>query len=272
MASPLPIHTPAGSRIATARIGKRPASMRASTVIFDCDSTLSAIEGIESISRGNAEIEALTRAAMGGAVALESVYGARLEIVRPSRKALDRLGHDYAAQLVPDARAVIDALRSEGVRVRIMSGGLLPAVRGLGHALGFADEDVAAVDVTFDAAGEYAGYDTASPLARAGGKAELAAVWRRILPAPMILVGDGATDAEAAGSLDAFIAYCGVVERPRVVKLADRVIRSASLAPVLPIALERPPADAAYHEVYRKGLALLESPALKNGTSNPERT
>jgi phosphoserine phosphatase len=245
--------------------------MRASTVIFDCDSTLSAIEGIESICRGNAQIEALTRAAMGGVVALESVYGARLEIARPSRETLDRLGRDYAACLVPDARAVIAALRSEGVRVRIMSAGLLPAVRRLGYELGFDDADIAAVDVTFDAAGEYAGYDTASPLARSGGKAELAAVWRGVLPAPMILVGDGATDAEAATSLDAFVAYCGVVERPAVVAAADRVIRSESLAPVLPIALERPPADAEYHELYSKGLALLGLPD-PNRSSNPERT
>ena len=238
--------------------------MRASTVIFDCDSTLSAIEGIESISHGNAEIEALTRAAMDGAVALEAVYGARLEIARPSREAVDRLGRDYTDRLMPDARAVIAALRSEGVRVRIMSGGLLPAVRRMGRELGFDDEDIAAVDVRFDAAGRYAGYDTTSPLARAGGKGELVCLWRRSLPSPIILVGDGATDAEAVPALDAFVAYCGVVERPSVVAVADYVIRSESLAPVLPIALEREPVDDGYHELYRKGLALLGSPDRKN--------
>jgi phosphoserine phosphatase len=238
--------------------GDRSARPRVSTVLFDCDSTLCAIEGIQYISRDNAEVEALTRAAMNGDVPLEAVYGERLARVRPGRGVLDRLGQEYIATLMPDAREVVVALLHEGIRVRIISGGLLPAVRILGHELGLGDADIAAVGVNFDPAGEYAGYDESSPLARAGGKRELVEAWRAELPAPILLVGDGATDAEAAPALDVFVAYCGVAERPGVVAKADHVITSESLAPVLPLALgEDAPTRPDSMPLHERGQSLL---------------
>jgi phosphoserine phosphatase len=227
-------------------------------VIFDCDSTLCAIEGIETISRGNEEVERLTTAAMNGEVSLEAVYGLRLEQVRPGAAALERLGHQYIEALVPVAREVVRALHREAIRVRIMSGGLWPAVIAVGRELGLADEDIAAVRVDFDETGNYAGFDAASALARSGGKLELVRAWRAILPAPIMLVGDGATDAEAVPELDVFVAYCGIAERPSVVAVADHVIVGASLAPVLPIALGgRSPDDRALIPLFEKGMSLL---------------
>ena len=55
------------------------------TVLFDCDSTLSTIEGIEELAAANRpEIVALTEAAMRGEVPLETVYAKRLELVQPT--------------------------------------------------------------------------------------------------------------------------------------------------------------------------------------------
>jgi hypothetical protein len=42
------------------------------------------------------------------------------------------------------------------------------------------------------------------------------------------------------------------------------VIRSESLAPVLPLALGSEPAAMEYRELYRKGLALMEMPAPRS--------
>jgi phosphoserine phosphatase len=208
------------------------------SVVFDCDSTLSAIEGIEYISADHvAAVEALTREAMDGFTPLESVYGRRLDLVRPDRATIDRLTSAYIDTLTEDASEVVTALIAEGIRVRVLSGGLLPAVRGLAQELGLGPGDVAAVDVLFGADGSWRGYDAASPLARAGGKAEVLGGWRATMPAPIMLVGDGATDAEAKDAVDVFVAYCGLVERPVVVAAADAVIRSVSLAPVLALAL-----------------------------------
>ncbi|HSJ14274.1 MAG TPA: HAD-IB family phosphatase [Longimicrobiales bacterium] len=233
---------------------------RVSTVVFDCDSTLSAVEGIDELGRAHrAEIEALTAAAMSGAVPLEQVYGRRLELVRPTRTQLEALARTYIDRLVPDARAVVHALGLEGLEVRIMSGGLRPAVLELAAELGLAPGAVAAVDIDFDESGEYRGFDASSPLARAGGKRALLQLWRGRLSGPVMLVGDGATDLEAEDVADVFVAYAGVVARPPVLAGADVVVRSASLAPVLPLALGgTPPRHAANRALFERGLELLE--------------
>jgi phosphoserine phosphatase len=189
------------------------------TVAFDCDSTLSAMEGIEELARGNAEIAALTQQAMEGRIALEEVYGRRLEIVRPGRAAVEALGGRYVERLLPNAERVVRALRSLEKRVLIVSGGLLPAVRALGAALGLPEECVVAVAVRFDREGRYAGFDRTSPLARGGGKIEVLRGLRR--PGERLaLVGDGATDLEAAPEADRFVAFGGVERRAGVLAAA----------------------------------------------------
>lgn len=232
---------------------------RVDMVVFDCDSTLSAIEGIDELgSARRAEIEALTDAAMRGDLPLEAVYGRRLELIRPSRARVEQLAAQYVARLVEDAPAVVRALRELGIIVRVMSGGLLPAVRGVAAALGLEDRDVAAVGIRFDEAGAYSGYDAGSPLARSGGKRDLLLEWRESFAGRVMLVGDGATDLEAAAAADVFVAYAGVVARPNVMRAADAVVRSRSLAPILPLALggARPPGETA-RAVFDRGLQLL---------------
>lgn len=233
---------------------------RYATVVFDCDSTLSTIEGIEEISAGRrAEVEALTEAAMRGAIPLEEVYGRRLELARPTRARVEALGHRYIETLVPDTRETIAALRGEALEVRVISGGLLPAVRILARELGLRDDDVAAVDLRFDDQGRYAGFDTTSPLARSGGKRVVLEQWATTLPRPILMIGDGATDLEVRPVVDSFVAFAGVVERPIVVEAADIVVRARSLAPILPIALGGDaPRNTAALEVFWRGLRALE--------------
>lgn len=227
------------------------------TVIFDCDSTLSSIEGIEELARDHrAEVEALTDEAMRGLVPLEEVYGRRLELVRPPRGRVIGLGQRYIDTLVPDAAETVAALRAEGVQVRVISGGLKPAVLALTRSLGLADELVEAVDIFFDASGGYAGFASDSPLAASGGKRRVIEGWN--VPRPALLVGDGATDQEAQPAVDAFVAFAGVVYRASVVAAADYVIRERSLAPILPLALggQRPTA-ASSQAIFDRGVSLL---------------
>lgn len=205
------------------------------SVVFDCDSTLVAVEGIDELSGPfRAEIQKLTDLAMDGAVPLEEVYGRRLEIIRPTRAQLDAVAREYVRTLVPHARETVAALRWLGKTVRILSGGLLPAVVAVAEELGLTADDVAAVDIRFDADGAYAGFETDSLLARGGGKAVVLQGWN--LPRPALLVGDGATDLEARPAVDAFTAFTGVIERAAVVAGADYVLRDRSLAPVLALA------------------------------------
>jgi phosphoserine phosphatase len=234
---------------------------RFGSVIFDCDSTLSAIEGIEELAHAHREeIARLTEAAMRGEIPLEDVYGRRLALVRPTRDQVNALGDRYVRTLVTDARETIAALLSEHIEVRVMSGGIRQAVVTLAIALGLTERAVAAVDVHFDENGDYAGFDEDSPLARSGGKRIVLERWLPELPRPIMLVGDGATDLEARPPADTFVAFTGVVERPVVIEAADAIVRTPSLAPVLVLALGGvAPRDPAAREVFELGKTLMRT-------------
>lgn len=230
-------------------------------VVFDCDSTLAAVEGIDELAVNHrSAVEELTELAMSGTVPLEEVYGQRLELIRPGRGQLEELAARYVDGLVEDARETVAALHAAGVHVHIMSGGLRPAVLAVAEALGIPANRVGAVDIHFDDDGGYAGFDATSPLARAGGKRALLHQWREQIPTPVMMVGDGATDLEAADESDLFVAYAGVVERAAVVAAADVVIRSRSLAPVLPLALPDVALSGRHDRTWQKGLKLLGEP------------
>jgi phosphoserine phosphatase len=236
---------------------------RFKTVIFDCDSTLCTIEGIEVLAREHrAEVEALTEEAMRGLIPLEQVYGRRLELVRPPRGRVIALGQRYIDTLVPDARETIAALRAENIHVRIISGGLRPAVVALANELGLEDDLVAAVDIFFGDDGNYAGFESDSPLAASGGKRRVIESWD--VPRPSLMVGDGATDQEAQPAVDAFVAFAGVVYRASVAAAADYVIRERSLAPIVPLALggERP-GHAHAQAIFDRGVTLLGTNYLR---------
>jgi phosphoserine phosphatase len=238
-----------------------PPARRYGSVIFDCDSTLSAIEGIDELAKSHREeITRLTESAMRGELALEEVYGRRLDLVRPTRAQVEALGDRYVQTAVTDARATVAALLSEGIEVRVMSGGIRQAVLTLALAVGLPEHAVAAVNVYFDSAGDYAGFDTASPLARSGGKRVVLEQWMPELPRPVMLVGDGATDLEARPPADLFVAFAGVVERLAVIEAADAVVRTPSLAPILVLALGGvPPRNAAAREVFELGRSLMNT-------------
>ncbi len=194
-------------------------------VVFDCDSTLTAIEGIDELcgalpSEQADRVAALTRAAMNGEVPLADVYERRLAIVRPSAEALRVVGQRYVERIVPGAREVVGALRERGVEVGIVSGGLAPAVRVLARELGLADDTVHAVDVCFDEEGQYLDFDRASPLWRNHGKVEVLAALRD-RRSPLLFVGDGVTDLEARDVVDRFVGFGGVVAREAVMQGAD---------------------------------------------------
>jgi len=207
------------------------------SVVIDCDSTLVTVEGIDLLAGSHAkEVAEMTERAMTGEVPLEAVYGARLDLIRPPRDRLAWLGARYVETLVPHARETVAALSWLGKEVRIMSGGLLPSLRAVADELGLDAAAVWGVDIRFDDRGGYAGFDEESPLARAGGKAEMLA--SSDLPRRRLMVGDGATDLEAAAAADAFVAFAGVAYRPEVSAGADETIHSPSLAPLLAIACD----------------------------------
>jgi phosphoserine phosphatase len=122
-------------------------------VIFDCDSTLSTIEGIDELARMSgqeASVAQLTKRAMEGDVPLESVYGHRLITVNPTQEQVRAIAKHYRETVVPDAKEVIEALQTLGTEVFIVSGGLIEPVRDFGVWLGVSRDHVFAVNMEYD--------------------------------------------------------------------------------------------------------------------------
>lgn len=209
--------------------------MNDDVICFDCDSTLSRIEGIDELARRAglfAEVAALTDAAMNGELALEAVYGRRLDMIRPDRAALDWLAGLYIEEMVAGAAETVAALHAGGKRVHIVSGGLRQAILPLAARLGIAGDCVHAVDVLLDAAGGYRDFARESPLAASGGKA---GVCRALRPAHgrLVMIGDGQTDLEARQAGAFLIGFGGVVARPAVRAGADVFVADGDLTAVL---------------------------------------
>lgn len=245
-------------------------------VLFDCDSTLCAVEGIDALARWSgreAQVAALTQRAMNGELPLEAVYSRRLELLNPTRDQMRRLGKLYQDTLLPDARPVLEALRALGRQVFIVSGGLAEGVREFGRWLGLPDTHVYAVEVEYDElAGRWweswrhpggrnpeervLGHD-GGPLTLGKGKAEVIRKLRRAHRGRALLVGDGITDLEAAEAVDLLVGFGGVVSRDRVRAQAPVFVHAPALAPVLPLALARPDAPAEHQALYNRGVELI---------------
>ncbi|HEX7191884.1 MAG TPA: HAD-IB family phosphatase [Thermoanaerobaculia bacterium] len=185
-------------------------------VFFDVDSTLVTIEGIDVLGGGNPDIARLTERAMNGEIALEEVYAKRLEIIRPSRAAVEALAQRYIASLVPGADAAIATLRDAGVQIHLVTAGIAQAIQPLASHLGVPERAVHAVALRFNAAGEYEDFDRRSFLTRSGGKELVVRDVRARTHGKAAFVGDGASDLEAKPAVDLFIGFGGVHVRPKV--------------------------------------------------------
>ena len=206
-------------------------------VIFDCDSTLSAIEGIDELARVRgsqifAEVEAMTTAAMGGEIPVQDVFARRLDIIRPRLADVAAVGRQYVEQVEPTALATIGQLTTAGWTSLILSGGFRQCIAPLATHLGITR--IEAVDLFFDAAGNYTGYDTKFPTTRSGGKPELiAALKRELAPVHTVMVGDGVSDLETRDEVDLFVGFGRYTERAKVKAAAHAFIHRLSDLPAL---------------------------------------
>lgn len=202
---------------------------RFASVVFDADSTLASIEGIDWLGAQRGEdvgraVQLLTDRAMAGEIALEDVYAARLDAIRPSREEIASLSAAYVAAVETGASSLIAELLAVGVNVQVVSGGLRDALLPLAKLLGIAASNVHAVDLVHNAEGQYVSLALAQPLSRQDGKPYV--VRKLALPRRSVMVGDGSTDAAVRGETDAFFAYTAVARRPIVVASADAEARS----------------------------------------------
>ncbi len=225
-------------------------------IIFDCDSTLSAIEGIDHLAAQpdtKQRIVALTNAAMDGEMPLDAVYGKRLELISPTRQSVQQLAKHYQTHIVPGAREVVSNLIDLGCDIYIVSGGLIEPVKEFGISLGVPAANIRAVEIEYEQlSGNWWQNEPFSPdqlkdqryltyrrsdLAESDGKARIIDQLIQGKNGASLLIGDGISDLMARNSVDLFVGFGGVVTRQKVLRCAPVFIQSKSLLQLLAIAL-----------------------------------
>jgi phosphoserine phosphatase len=247
-------------------------------VIFDCDSTLSRVEGIDELARMAGmqdDVAELTDRAMSGDVPLENVYAHRLTLSNPTQTQVGYIRRIYRESVIPDAREVIAALQALGCKVFIVSSGLIEPVRDFGVWLGVPRSQVYAVDMEYDQlAGEWwryweqpggqnpnANYLAVknNPLTGTGGKAAVIDRIRERHAGRALLIGDGTSDLEAKAHVDLFVGFGGVAYRERVAAQSPVYLKTPYLSPILPIALGRLSNEPPWQYLFAYGLERIKT-------------
>lgn len=216
--------------------------MTSPVFIFDFDSTLVRIETLEALAEialsdapdaaaKKAEIAALTDQAMTGQVDFGTALRRRLELLALTRSHVETLTDRILDEASASIRRNVDFFERHAERVYILSGGFREVIAPLAARLAIAADHVLANDLIYDDEGRVTGVDDANPLSRDNGKPEVIKALN--LTGPVVMVGDGWTDAEVklAGAADRFYAFTEVVSRQKVIDVADAT--AASLDEVL---------------------------------------
>ncbi len=188
-------------------------------ICFDCDSTLSQIEGVDELATAKGpevkqQIIDLTNLAMSGEIAIEEIFGKRLDLIQPTLQLCEEVGQLYIDKMATGAKEVISALQADDWKVIIISGGFEKPIEPFAQFLNI--DEVYAVPLHFDEQGNYTGF-TASPTTRNGGKPEIINELKaKYNPTQTVMVGDGVSDLECQEVVDLFIGYGEFEEREKV--------------------------------------------------------
>ncbi|KAL9191448.1 hypothetical protein ACHAXT_001154 [Thalassiosira profunda] len=189
---------------------------KADAVCFDVDSTVIDEEGIDvladTLGKGP-EVAAWTAKAMEGDTKFEDALAARLKIIEPSRNDIAACLEKHPLRLSPGVDKLVDALHKRGTDVFLVSGGFRLMIEPVAERLGC----IYANTILFDEKGDYTGFDATEPTSADQGKPKaLRTIKAKHGYETMVMVGDGATDAQAKPPADAFIGFGGVVVRDAV--------------------------------------------------------
>jgi phosphoserine phosphatase len=223
-------------------------------IFFDCDSTLTTVEGIDALADTAGKgwrVSVLTEAAMNGELDLEEVYAKRLETLRPTRGQIRAIRQIYKQNIVPDAVETIAALLHLGLDVYIVSGGLAEPVIEFGNYLGIPRQNIRAVDIEYNqlsgkwwqqfdeepnVSEQFLTYKN-DPLVVSDGKALIIRDFLKNKSGRSLLIGDGVSDLLASHSVDLFVGFGGVTSRAKVRAESPIFFESLTMAPLLAVAV-----------------------------------
>uniref|UniRef100_A0A0N5BUE6 Phosphoserine phosphatase n=1 Tax=Strongyloides papillosus TaxID=174720 RepID=A0A0N5BUE6_STREA len=198
-------------------------------VCFDVDSTVCQDEAIDEFAKYlgcGEEVINCTRNAMNGSMTFREALQLRLDIMRPTKKQFFEYIENYEPLLTKDILNLIKTLQIRGAKVYLVSGGFRKIIVPLAKQLGIEETHIYANEILFDDKGNYTGFDKNEYTSDSGnenvGKAGVCKMLKtKYGYKNLVMIGDGATDAEACPPADAFIGFGGNVIREPVVKLAN---------------------------------------------------
>jgi phosphoserine phosphatase len=197
----------------------------ADAVCFDVDSTVIAEEGIDVLAEylGKGEkVAALTKQAMEGGMKFQEALQLRLDLLKPSKTQILTLLKEQPLVLTPGIHDLMSSLQNKKVDIWLVSGGFRIMIEPVAQQLSIPIGNIVANTILFDSEGNYTGFDTNEPTSRDMGKPKaLTQIESQKGYKTMVMVGDGATDAQAKPPAKAFIGFGGVVEREAVKQKAD---------------------------------------------------
>ena len=206
---------------------------KADCVCFDVDSTVVDEEGIDVLADhlglGEA-VAALTKQAMEGGLPFQDALAQRLDLLKPSQQSIEECLEAHPLRLTPGVEEFIGELQAQKKHVYLVSGGFRIMIEPVAKLLNISLNNIVANTILFDTNGTYAGFDPNEPTSRDMGKPKaLQRIQQTGGYQTIIMIGDGATDAQAKPPAASFIGFGGVARREKVVQLADWFVTDFAL-------------------------------------------
>lgn len=207
--------------------------------VFDCDGTLTSIEGIVWLAKLNhceAEIESLTEHAMSSGGINNALYKQRLEKIQPTKKQCIDVGKAYIQHLTQDIEIVIQTLQKLNKSIYIASAGIYESVAYLANHLNIPATNVSAVPLYFNNTGEYENFDHQHLMTKSHGKAAFIHALKQ-KHQHICAIGDGANDLSMIDEADLFVGFGGNFYRESIKKACLNYIETKSIKPLLSLTL-----------------------------------
>lgn len=210
--------------------------MQHTTFILDFDSTLVTVESLDELARQSLvnhadkhqimqHLEHITHRGMTGEITFDESLQSRLRLFAATNADITGLSNYLLAHISPSALRAHDWFAKNRDHLYIVSGGFEEYILPVAEKLGIRADHVYANRFEY-LDNTVVGFDDKRRTSQQGGKAAQLAALK--LSHPIIAIGDGYTDYEmkAKGLADEFWAFTESVERPQVIKKADRIVRS----------------------------------------------
>ncbi len=209
------------------------------SIVFDVDSTLTTIEGLDFLAKikgKEEELSKITKAAMGGDMSMRMAMEIKMKTISPSYDDLVQMGREYILNTTPGAIETIEFFKRNFIDVWILTGNFNPGVSIFADYLGIKPKNVLTNEIHFDANNNYLGFNLNNPLSNNGGKAITITKHKNKLQRT-VLVGDGSTDLDTQDVVDLFIGFGGVVYRQNVKEKSDIYVMDDNLKAIIPFVI-----------------------------------